>query len=473
MKSKQDSRKVHVYVIPKGSRPGNRSFKREFGAEYFSADTIPQISTQGNRSGLKRWLLGQKLEDQREAVIASQISQYWRMALGRLINSTTTDGIQEAVTAQMLANPIVSPGYGGAVVDIKAGVYKYAGTVLMTDPIDIIGDGKNRTVLQPNGSGQTMFNIAPTIDRYIYRFEHFKICNGNTPITGTAIAFNQHANELFLFDMELRDLSTAGVSGGGTSTGFNWIDHCYIGSPINIAGVGGGNVNELSFTHNYVFNGPTIYANVNHLMTSKNFIKDSGTIFQFDTATTNSRTMSFVDNHDYAAMSSGVPQLEIMGTGSGEIIISKNIFYGAGTGGYWVKLDNSIAADVLLDGNIMKTSGTPDTVSYGTGMTGMIRIRNNLGLNPIGLVTNFVSGTNIAPWGTTSVVPSANACIVYGSDIYITVSGGTGVSITVSDPRNNNVLTGQSTLTNFYIPVGYRINFGAFSVAPTVTVLFT
>ena len=47
----------------------------------------------------------------------------------------------------------------------------------------------------------------------------------------------------------------------------------------------------------------------------------------------------------------------------------------------------------------------------------------------------------------------------------ITSTAGTGVSITLKDGSGNTVASALTTLTAQTLPVGFRINFGAFSVS--------
>ena len=52
----------------------------------------------------------------------------------------------------------------------------------------------------------------------------------------------------------------------------------------------------------------------------------------------------------------------------------------------------------------------------------------------------------------------------------ITSTAGTGVSITLKDSAGNTIASALTTLTAQTLPVGFRINFGAFPVAPTLSV---
>ena len=131
-----------------------------------------------------------------------------------------------------------------------------------------------------------------------------------------------------------------------------------------------------------------------------------------------------------------------------------------------------------ITGNSFTTT-TP--ITFGTSFYPYkLRIQNNPGLNPFGLLaspftTTVPSGGSPwmgpgAPSGTTAPVAStsyrAEVC-----DQIVTSTGGTSVSITVKDAAGNTLLSGATTLTNYYLAAGWSIDFGAFTAAPTVTVI--
>ena len=75
-----------------------------------------------------------------------------------------------------------------------------------------------------------------------------------------------------------------------------------------------------------------------------------------------------------------------------------------------------------------------------------------------------------APSGTAAPVASTQYRVEVCDQI-ITSTGGTSVSITVTDAAGNTVLSSASSLTNYYLAAGWSIDFGAFTAAPTVTVI--
>jgi hypothetical protein len=124
------------------------------------------------------------------------------------------------------------------------------------------------------------------------------------------------------------------------------------------------------------------------------------------------------------------------------------------TDGYYIKFDNPYLQMANNRGVNPYGGGTPSTVlSY-----------------PIG-----VGAAHIIGWveqGTSANLQASVDYSIIGSDMYITSSGGTNVSITIKDKNSNTVASGLTALNMQVLPVGWVINFGAYSVAPTVSVYF-
>lgn len=118
-----------------------------------------------------------------------------------------------------------------------------------------------------------------------------------------------------------------------------------------------------------------------------------------------------------------------------------------------------------------------------TGITGS-RIYGNLaelnyifdkGSLPYGKITNFVGpGNAFTPWGSSATVVAATTYTVSGSAVNnFTSTGGTGVVLSIKDGQGNCLVCGAATVNGAYIPDGSTINFGGFSVAPTVKIYFS
>ncbi len=125
--------------------------------------------------------------------------------------------------------------------------------------------------------------------------------------------------------------------------------------------------------------------------------------------------------------------------------------------------------NVTITSNIITMSPTPIKLDKGSGIV----VRNNVGYNPVGKISTpfAISPSTMGPMGN-STSPSSNTIYkVSGVDLYFTSSGGIGVSITIKDILGNTVYSpGPGLPVPFFVPVGYQISFGLFSVAPTVVV---
>jgi hypothetical protein len=144
-----------------------------------------------------------------------------------------------------------------------------------------------------------------------------------------------------------------------------------------------------------------------------------------------------------------------------------NFITGGETGGL---LYCAIAGNVLqgtIQGNI--------PIAISSHSTNRVVCKNNQGFNDTyGKIPSFrafyTSTARIGPFsvngGTTTIVASTTY-LVEGCDLMVNFSGGTGVSITIADASGNTVQSGLSSYVGT-LPLGYGINFGAFSAAPTV-----
>ncbi len=92
--------------------------------------------------------------------------------------------------------------------------------------------------------------------------------------------------------------------------------------------------------------------------------------------------------------------------------------------------------------------------------------------NPLPVITNAWNETDdtVGLEGIGATFTASTDYTVWGTDIIITSSGGTGVSFTIKDSAGGTIATGMTTLTAQFIPAGCKVNFGGFSGAPTVIV---
>lgn len=155
-----------------------------------------------------------------------------------------------------------------------------------------------------------------------------------------------------------------------------------------------------------------------------------------------------------------------------DLIIANNIF-GAGTpsaSGRPLYVTTSVDRLTFKDNNCNGLTNKQPTI---TAASTDVTMADNAALNPIGKITNFANNTNntIGSYGgTTATVVASTDYTIVGGIMYITSTGGTGVSITAKDAAGNTITSGDTSLTIRTYQRGWKINFGAFSVAPTVGV---
>jgi len=92
-----------------------------------------------------------------------------------------------------------------------------------------------------------------------------------------------------------------------------------------------------------------------------------------------------------------------------------------------------------------------------------------IGWNPVGKISNPIGTSTIGLDGTGTTVTSATVYTVTGVSCFITSTGGTVSNIVIKDTAGNTMLTGVTTLTNQFLPIGYSVTW-THTGAPTVTV---
>jgi len=132
--------------------------------------------------------------------------------------------------------------------------------------------------------------------------------------------------------------------------------------------------------------------------------------------------------------------------------------------------------DVTVDGVDVTDNVTAGVLSALSIQT--LRVTNCPGYNPIGKVTNAFDTTNddIELYGDAAVPDASTVYVVRNADVIIssTDSGNTDNAILIKDNLGNQINpVALSTLDAYYLPIGYQIDWGAFTgAAPTVVVCF-
>jgi hypothetical protein len=198
---------------------------------------------------------------------------------------------------------------------------------------------------------------------------------------------------------------------------------------------------------------------------SGNSIQDFGAGTNIDYLVAGPSFVGTISGNSFGVNSAVTSIIEITGA---RVAIDGNSFTGPAVNA--IDLESLASTNITITDNQFITGSSQ--IKFGVAPTGQTIIRNNAGYNPVGQITNFITSSTIAPWGTSSTVSASTDYTVKGVDTFLTSTGGTAISITVKDSSGNTVtgLSGLATVTAQYLPIGYRINFGAFSGAPNVTV---
>lgn len=187
-----------------------------------------------------------------------------------------------------------------------------------------------------------------------------------------------------------------------------------------------------------------------------------------------------VDGNQFANNGGGaVPAITIKDTHAtnAAFICSGNYFFdsrGAGACNNFIQHTGANTVDGSIIGNkfVGQVAGNPAIKVFAL-VGNALSIKGNTGFNDVlgVLATPFQTAQLRLGIEGTAAAPAASSNYVVGStDLYCVFAGGTGVSITITAP-NGTVL--QSGLASFagVLPVGYQINFGAFTVAPTTALV--
>lgn len=171
-------------------------------------------------------------------------------------------------------------------------------------------------------------------------------------------------------------------------------------------------------------------------------------------------------------------------TGNGAKLIIKNLIAGIGTKGisfyggasaidyYVAYCYSTISTDIIVDGGFINCSAANKNAwFYSENHTNQIKVSNIEGWYNGGQLSTPLNNALdcIGLLGNNSTIIASKTYIINGIDLIANSTGGTGVSITIKDAQGNTITTGLTELNAFYLPKGYSINFGTFSVAPTVT----
>lgn len=181
------------------------------------------------------------------------------------------------------------------------------------------------------------------------------------------------------------------------------------------------------------------------------------------------------DNIFYTSVNKDYDALTIYGSVTRPLVdvkVERNKFIG----GFPYGVDfqaNAYVEDVVLEGNTFQGQ---QTGAINPSINNIkLYIRNNKGYNPVGtLSTPFeTTTTKVGLCGDESAPTADTLYEVFGVDIWIKATSQTGgtVKVYASDGTTELMDLGASGFDAVFLPIGYKINFGAFTSAPTVTVV--
>ena len=379
-------------------------------------------------------------------------------------------------------------GTGTANIVVKEGTYIYsttavAGTLTTPGGISLIGAGRNRTYFKPSTTALTFINIGngASTQTYVWYFAHYKIFNSNSTITGTGMNFAANAGtavvaEAVIEDVEVRDLTTNGIT-GYLRAGYSRVSGCWFdnSASLNLFIQSTYPTAETFHCTENVFSGTGVTLTGSGIVYSDNYHYLSPLIYTAGAVgSTGDGPIIVISGNIWLVNSStAITLTALAGTavGVGSEVIVGNVFYNPAAVNFtWLNV-GAYHTNLYVAGNTIAANAKTLTTVYGSNLTQVVVV-DNPGYNPINSITNMFNTTNntIGIAGSTATPIAATDYVVMGAPLTITSTGGTNQSISTKDGAGNVIQSGQSTITALRLPVGWKINFGSFSGAPTVTV---
>ena len=138
---------------------------------------------------------------------------------------------------------------------------------------------------------------------------------------------------------------------------------------------------------------------------------------------------------------------------------------------YGIRIDSSNCTENLVINNDFYDAGA--TANFSDAGTGTI-VKDNRGYNPVGVVSTPFDNTNHqVRLGGDAAGPTVASqdYEVLNTPCRVISTGGTDVDITIKDAAGTTISNPGATCSE-WLEIGWKVNFGGFSVAPTVTVAF-
>lgn len=337
------------------------------------------------------------------------------------------------------------------------------------------GDGAEFTVLKiPSGSDNNLFQYSgtKTVDAFFNVFTEFEgqgnkgtggVNNSGFVLNGTSFGLVDSLWEnIFLRDFKKYDIYM------NNNCWNNKID----GSTIELSGnygvyiTGGLTCQDWKITNSkFLYNQIGLYTDAYMGNVVSNWFYNQS---QYALENNGGVGNTITDNRffDNGAQTNNV-YYDVWNLGNDNVITSNN-FEGSDRSQkpkYGLFMDTFEHRNVVTGNHFSTSTRTYATATLAVGdkQQDTNLIMNNVGFNPKGLVTTpFYTGTTgigttIIPTTGNVTAPRNNTIFTNtNTPIYMTISGGTGVNITLEDNNNNVIQTGLTTITEQEFPFGYK-----------------
>ena len=397
------------------------------------------------------------------------------------VDFSTTSTTDHAPVFQSAINALaVQNGGKGGGVAFK-GQFVWNSQVILYPGISLMGEDPvgNKSVqntgssIQSNVNGDTLVIPGVTAsNRYFPGLRNFTLWGHTTMTNQNLIRFDNSAGDVvqdaFLTGITLFNAGKNGIYIDSTASTLKiWLDDCYLESCV-LDGVQQ-NGGTLAIQNSYLFgngNGARSLTGNGAYMVNNRFWNNVSTGFS-STAGMSELVLSGNSFDTNGTNASGTPQAFIMAT---SVAVNGNVFSDTrGASAVLYNMRVSFGGTIFhgaITGNSLFGAQTQN-IQMNYSANNVVTIADNVGWNDsFGKIASPFQGTHMSMEAGGTAAPTASTdYVVVGTPLYCNFAGGTGVSISIKDPAGNTISSGLTTFTGPLSP-GYKINFGAFSVAP-------
>lgn len=391
------------------------------------------------------------------------------------------NGVDDQIQIQAAIDEIPDILSGGQIVFLE-GYFSISETIQVRARVSFAGMGMNRTVFKIADSAVDtdvdIFNLyRPEAHVNITRFENFKIVGSDAVPTATHNGIvNRNYNEFSLTNFEIGYLNNYGLQliyEPLLGMNYNYIHNCYFTRCDNgliVIDDGGGTLNDLIISNSFFErNSIEIKADCEAsdiLMTGNRFhdakiniaggtkIGIHNNIWRI--ATSHNKLIDFPDR---------AAPIDV------ETLITGNLIESSNTPQYSVYIGENVD-HVDVFNNVVRGTVSPIGIVAGSNLNGIIK--NNPGYNPVGVfATPFDNVNHLVAINGTAAGPTVASqdYEVVTIPCRIISNGGTAVDIIIKDVAGTTIAEPGISCDEWMEP-SWKINFGAFTVAPITSVAF-